>query len=273
VETAQKYPDIIVGYKTIHYKTTGPLDEAHPPWAAIDAIEEAGRLADLPCMFHSEPRPASDGYPARSFRELILEKMRPGDIHTHCYGFAYPTMLGDTPPDKINPDIFKAQQRGVIFDVGHGSGSFTFRHAVPEIEQGFFADTISTDIYGGNPGNSCGPVFSMNNVMSKFLNIGMSLEDVIRRTTVNPARIIKRPELGTLGAGSIADVAVLELLEGDYGFYDCQGGRITGDKKIQNVMTLFGGRVVYDINGFNRTYWSDIPKDDRYWENSNDQTW
>ncbi len=281
VETAQKYPNIIIGFKTIHYKTVTlsgytSLDKDHPPWAAIDAIEEAGRLANLPCMFHSEPRPASDGFPARSFRELILEKMRPGDIHTHCYGYAYPTMLGDgaevidTLPSELNPDVLKAQQRGVIFDVGHGSGSFTFRHAIPEIEQGFLADSISTDIYGRNP---AGPVFSMNNVMSKFLNIGMTLEDVIRRSTVNPARIIKRPELGTLNVGGIADVSVHEILEGDFGFYDCQGGRITGNKKLQNMMTLRDGRIVFDINGLNRTYWSDIPKDNRYWKNSNMQTW
>ena len=100
----------------------------------------------------------------------------------------------------------------------------------------------------------------------------MSLEDVIRRSTVNPARIIKRPELGTLSVGSTADVAVLELQKGNFGFYDCQGGKINGNKKIQNVMTLRGGRVVYDINGFNRTYWRDIPKDNRYWKNSNEQT-
>ena len=270
VETAKKYPDIIVGFKTIHYKTFTPLDKDHPPWAAVDAIVEAGRLADLPCMFHSEPRPSSDGFPARSFRELILEKMRPGDVHTHCHGFAYPTMLGDTPPDKLNPDVFKARKRGVIFDVGHGAGSFTFRNAIPSIDQGFLPDSISTDLYAAN---TCGSVFNMNNVMSKFICMGMPLEDVILLTTVNPARIIKRPELGTLSVGAIADIAVLELLEGDFGYYDSQGGRITGNKRLQNIMTLFGGRVVYDLNGYNRTYWKDIPKDNRYWKNSNNQTW
>ncbi|MBT4485703.1 MAG: hypothetical protein HOC71_18705, partial [Candidatus Latescibacteria bacterium] len=181
VETAKKYSDIIIGFKTIHYKTFTPLDKDHPPWAAIDAIIEAGRLADLPCMIHSEPRPPSDGFPARSFREMILQKLRPGDIHTHCHGFASPPMLGDTPPDKINPDVFKAKKRGVIFDVGHGAGSFTFRNAVPSIEQGFLPDSISTDLYAAN---TCGSVFNMNNVMSKFICMGMSVEDVIRRTTV-----------------------------------------------------------------------------------------
>ena len=135
--------------------------------------------------------------------------------------------------------------------------------------RGYLADSISADIYCG----SYPSVVSMNNVMSKFLNIGMTLEDVIRRTTVNPAHIISHPELGTLSVESAADIAVLELQQGDFGYYDSQRGKIRRDKRLQAMMTLLGGQVIFDLNAMDKTIWEDIPKDDRYWKNSNDQTW
>ena len=134
-------------YKEIETQLKTRMLEKFDP----DAIEEAGRKADLPIMFHHEPREIQPGYPeGRTFRKLVLEKMKPGDTHTHCYGAAYPIMLGDSPPDQVNPDVFKAKERGIFFDVGHGGGSFVFRHAVPSIQQGHIADAISTDLYGTN---------------------------------------------------------------------------------------------------------------------------
>ena len=261
VAMAKKYPDIIVGFKTAHYWTGRPYDEIHQPWASVDSLLKAGRLAGLPVMIDFAPRLPIDGYPARSYRELILEKMRPGDIHTHCYAMHIPSIRED---GTVNPDILKAQKRGVIFDVGHGAGSIVYKHAIPAIKQGYLPNTISTDIHGLNTWN--GKVVNMINVMSKFLNMGLSLEDVIQRSTINPARVINRPDLGNLSVGSPADIAVIELLKGKFGYIDVRGGKIIGDKKIQCVMTVFDGKIIYDPNGFGFPEWQNIPKDSDYWK-------
>src|SRR5215813_10755700 len=202
-ETIKQYPGIIVGVKTAHYWTDEPWDGEHVPWAAVDRAEECGRAADVPVMFDFWPRP-----PERSYADLILKKMRPGDIHTHVFAQQFPILL---PDGKLNPIMNEARARGVFFDVGHGAGSFWFRNAVPAVKQGFVPDSMSTDLHTGNY-----TILSMNNVMSKFLSMGVPLEDVIRRSTVNPAHEIRRPELGTLSVGSEADVAVLELQQGNF---------------------------------------------------------
>ncbi|MBT4484120.1 MAG: amidohydrolase/deacetylase family metallohydrolase [Candidatus Latescibacteria bacterium] len=267
VETSQKFPEIIVGFKTAHYYSLSskrPYDEAHPPWASADSILAAGRLADLPIMFDFHPRPPSDGYPARSFREIMLEKLRPGDIYTHCFSGVFPTILKD---GNVNPDVISARRRGVNFDIGHGGASLSFKTAIPAIKQGFYPSSISTDLHNGNVN---GPVHNMVNVMSKFLCIGMPLNDVIRCTTVNPAHEINHPELGNLSAGSTADIAVLETVRGNFSYYDCSylgsgNAKINGDKKLQCVMTLRNGNVVWDPLGLNVPLLEDIPEGDKYW--------
>ncbi|MBT4485232.1 MAG: amidohydrolase/deacetylase family metallohydrolase [Candidatus Latescibacteria bacterium] len=265
VDTAKRYPDHIVGFKVAHYWTTQPYDDLHTPWANVDAVMEAGRKADLPCMFDWYPRPASGGYPMRSYRELILEKSRPGDIHTHHYAIHIPVIGKD---GKVNPDAFKAQERGFIFDTGHGAGSFVWRNAVPAVEQGFISDTISTDLHRGNTN---GPVIDMINVMSKYLCMGVPLEGVIRRSTINPARAINHPELGSLSRGSIADIAVFEQLKGNFTYLDTSGGGFRSDKKLQSIMTLFSGNVGFDPYGLSYPAWENIPKDSRYWVNPSGQ--
>ena len=265
VDTAKNNPDTIVGFKIAHYWTSKPYDELHTPWANVDAVEEAGRKADLPCMFDWYPRPASGGYPMRSYRELILEKSRPGDIHTHHYAIHIPVIGKD---GKVNPDAFKAQERGFIFDTGHGAGSFVWRNAVPAVEQGFISDTISTDLHRGNTN---GPVIDMINVMSKYLCMGVPLEGVIRRSTINPARAINHPELGSLSRGSIADIAVFEQLKGNFTYLDTSGGGFRSDKKLQSIMTLFSGNVGFDPYGLSYPAWENIPKDSRYWVNPSGQ--
>jgi dihydroorotase len=259
VEMAKTYPDRIAGFKTAHYWTGQPYDSVHTPWASVDALVEAGRKASLPVMFDFNPRPPSGSYPARSYRELILERGRPGDIHTHVFAAHIPTIQ---PDGKINPDLFKARERGFIFDVGHGAGSFVYKHAIPAIKQGFLPDSISTDLHGDN---TCGPVVNMANVMSKIMNIGVPLDMVIRLSTVNPAREINHPELGTLSIGNIADIAVFEVLNGSYSWVDTSGGRNYGDKKIQNIMTIAGGSPVFDPAGLSYPCWENIPKNSRYW--------
>jgi dihydroorotase len=243
-ETIEKNRDVIVGVKTAHYWTAKPWAEGHRPWAAVDRALECGRLAKVPMMVDFWPRP-----PQRSYAELILRKMRPGDIHTHVFAQQFPIIL---PNGRVNPITWKARKRGVIFDVGHGAGSFWFRNAVPAVEQGFVPDSISTDLHSAS---MIGPAQSMTNVMSKFLAMGMPLEDVIRRSTVNPAREINRPDLGTLSVGKEADVAVLEKLEGNYSYSDNGNARMDGAVKLVARMTVRAGKILFDPSGLSMVDW------------------
>src|SRR5436853_353366 len=149
------------------------------------------------------------------------------------------------PTSKITP-----RARGVIFDVGHGAGSFWFRNAVPAVKQGFVPDSMSTDLHTGNY-----TVLSMNDVMSKFLAMGVPLEDVIRRSTVNPAKEIHRPELGTLSVGKDADIAVLEEQHGPFGYIDCGVARMDGNVKLVTRMTVRAGKILYDPSGLSMVEW------------------
>jgi dihydroorotase len=235
-EVARRHSDVVVGVKIAHF--------AGPEWVAVDRAVEAGKLANLPVMVDF-----ATFRPERPFQQLVLERLRPGDIYTHTYLTAVP-MLDDS--GKVLPYLFQAQKRGVIFDVGHGGGSFSFRQAVPAVKQGFIPDSISTDLHvqSMNAGMK-----DMLNVMSKFLNMGMPVADVIARSTWNPAREIRREELGHLTPGSGADVAVLRLERGDFGFVDSAGRRLRGNQKLVAELTIRNGRVVWDLNGITREDW------------------
>src|SRR5438874_7134009 len=167
--------------------------------------------------------------------------MRPGDIHTHVFAQQFPIIL---PDGKLNPIMAEARARGVIFDVGHGAGSFWFRNAVPAVKQGFVPDSMSTDLHTGDF-----TILSMANVMSKFLSMGVPLSDLIRRSTVSPAHEIHRPELGTLSVGKEADIAVLEELHGKFGYIDCGLAKMNGDVQVIARMTVRAGRIAYDPSG------------------------
>lgn len=181
-EMALGYKETIVGIKTAHY--------AGPEWTAVERAVEAGTLANIPVMVDF-----GEFRPERPFQELVLKKLRPGDIYTHTY-LGWVPMLDDQ--GRILPYLFEARKRGVIFDVGHGGGSFLFRQAVPAMRQGFGPDSISTDLHIGSMNAG---MKDMLNVMSKFLNIGMPLDEVIMRSTWAPAREIKHEELGSLSVG------------------------------------------------------------------------
>lgn len=238
--TITRYRDIIVGVKTAHYWTKEPWDAEHVPWAAVDRAIECATLASVPVMYDFWPRPE------RTYEDL-LKKMRPGDIHTHVFAQQFPIILAD---GKINPALAEARARGVIFDVGHGAGSFWFRNAVPAQKQGFIPDSMSTDLHTGDYN-----VVSMTIVMSKFLAMGVPLDDVIRRSTVNPAAEIHRPELGTLALGKDADIAVLELAKGHFSYIDCGVARFDGSAKLTARMTIRAGRIVYDPSGLSMVEW------------------
>jgi dihydroorotase len=239
-DTIRRYSDIIVGVKTAHYWTQKPLDDVHPTWAAVDRAIACGEAAKVPVMFDFWPRPE------RSFADLVLQKARPGDIHTHVFAQQFPIIVDG----KVNPILQQARNRGVIFDVGHGAGSFWFRNAVPAVNQGFIPDSMSTDLHTGDL-----TILSMSNVMSKFLSMGVPLNDLIRRSTVNPAREIHRPELGTLSVGKEADIAVLEELHGHFGYIDCGYAKMEGTSQIVARMTIRAGRILYDPSGLSMVQW------------------
>ena len=250
---ADAYPELIVGVKTAHYWTKQPWDAEHPPWASVERAVEAGELCGKPVMVDFWPRP-----PERSYPDLILKKLRPGDIHTHVFAQQFPIVNAQ---GKVYDYMFQAQERGVIFDLGHGAGSFWFRNAVPAFQDGFIPNSISTDLHMGNIN---GPVVSMITTMSKFLNIGMPLNDVIRRSTVTPAQEIGRPDLGTLTPGAEADVAVIRRLEGSFGYTDCGRAKIVGNEKLECAITIRGGEIVYDPTGISMPEWHDAPAS--YWK-------
>ena len=250
---AEVYSDVIVGIKTAHYWTRKPWDADHPPWASVDRAVEAGNICGKPVMVDFWPRP-----PERPYPDLILKKLRPGDIHTHVFGRQFPIVDED---GKVYDYLFQARERGVIFDLGHGAGSFWFRNGVPALKGGFPPDSISTDLHMGNIN---GPVVSMINTMSKYLSMGMPLQEVIMRSTVTPAQEIGHPELGTLSDGSEADVAVLKHLRGDFGFTDCGKAKMVGKQRLECAITVRAGKIVYDPTGLSMPEWKSAPEP--YWE-------
>lgn len=245
------YPAECVGIKTAHYRVSRPFDAAHPPWAAVDRALEAADICKKPLMVDFWHR--SD----RRYQDL-LHKMRPGDIHTHVYAQQFPILRDDNRPQDF---LFEARERGIVFDLGHGAGSFWFRQAIPAYQGGFGPDSISTDLHIGNVN---GVVHDMLTTMSKLLCMGMPLQEVIYRSTVTPAREIGHPELGHLGLGAEADMAVLRQHEGQFGYVDCGQARMMGDRKLTCEMTLRAGEIVYDVSGRSLPAWEDAPAS--YWE-------
>ena len=237
-DMAKKYPALIVGFKTAHFEA--------PEWTAVDRALEAGKLASLPIMVDF-----GNFRPERPYPDLVSKKLRPGDISTHMYIDFIPMLDSQ---GHVNPYLFEAQKRGVIFDVGHGGGSFVFNQAIPAVQQGFLPNSISTDLHIGSMNAG---MKEMTNVMSKFLNIGLSLRDVILRSTWQPAKEIHHEDLGSLSVGSDADVAVLRVETGKFGFVDSLGGRLDGDQKLVCELTLRGGHVLWDLNGLARGRWQD----------------
>jgi dihydroorotase len=243
-EMARRYPSLVVGIKTAHY--------AGPEWTPVERAVEAGTLAGVPVMVDF-----GVNKPERPLAELVTRKLRPGDIYTHAY-----SGLRHEQDDsgRVNPGLWEGRKRGVIFDVGHGGGSFAWRIAVPAVKEGFLPDSISTDLHIGSMNAG---MKDMLNVMSKFLALGLPLDDVIRRSTSNPAREIQQDGLGHLSVGAVADVAVLRLENGDYGFVDSFGARLRAKQRLACELTLRDGKVVYDLNGIARPDWDTLPRDSK----------
>ena len=224
----------IVGIKLAHY--------VGADWIPVDRAAEAGRKADIPVMVDFG---GSD--PPLSIQDLYFKHLRAGDIFTHCFGqLKSREAIVDTLTKQVKPFVIEAQKKGIIFDVGYGGISFSFSQAVPAVRNGFYPNSISTDLHTGSMNNA---MKDLLNVMSKFLAMGMDLPNIIKATTWNPAREIKREELGNLSPGAIADITILNLREGKFGFFDYTGYKIEGSKKFECEMTIKGGKIVYDLNG------------------------
>jgi len=252
-ELAKAHRDTIVGIKVAHYRG--------PDWGPVERGVEAGTLAGIPVMVDF-----GDFRPERPFQDLVLKKLRPGDIYTHAY-YAPVPMLDEK--GKLMPYLLEARKRGILFDVGHGGAAFEFRQAVPAVKQGFAPDTISTDVHSGSINSG---MKDQLNVMSKFLNMGMTLDDIILRSTWNPARVIHREQLGQLSVGAIADIAVLSLEKGKFAFVDSFGARMDGTQKLVGELTIASGKVVWDLNGRTRDHWDQLGKyqglGEPYWDGS-----
>lgn len=236
VKMVRENKDLIVGIKTAHW--------AAPDWVAVDHAVKAAGEARVPVMvdfgvIHVE----------RPHRDLFLDKLRPGDIYTHMFRPFDPMLDQD---GQLKPYYRAARERGILFDVGHGSGSLVFKWAVPAMRQGFVPDTISTDLHTGSAN---GGMKTQLATMSKFLNMGMTLPQVIHASTWAPAKAIRRESLGHLTPGSEADVAVLRLERGRYGFTDVGGSKMRATEMLQCELTLRAGSVVWDQNGIAADDW------------------
>ena len=241
-DMALKYKGVIVGIKSAHFNG--------PEWTPYEKAEEVGRLADIPVMvdFGGNVRAG------RSLADLLTKYFRPGDIYTHMYG----GRRGEQDPTTQGPSqaMLDGRTRGVFFDVGHGGTSFRWMTAVPLMKAGFVPDSISTDLHASSMNAG---MKDMVNVMGKFLAMGMSLDDVVLRSTWNPAKQIKLEQLGNLSVGSPADIAVLRLEKGKFGFVDLSGGRMDADQRLTCEMTVRDGKMVYDLNGLSRDRWDTLP--------------
>nr|WP_035807125.1 amidohydrolase/deacetylase family metallohydrolase [Lunatimonas lonarensis] len=236
-QAALKYKEHVVGFKVAHY--------ARRDWTPIDRAVQAGNIANMPVIIDFG---GSMAFAPLRLRELFFERLRPGDIYTHTFaelgGAREPIVDYET--RQFKPFVREAQEHGIVFDVGYGGASFDFRQAIPAIKAGFLPNTISTDLHKGSMNAAMKDIL---NIMSKFLAMGVDLDKVIEMSTWAPAQVINREMLGNLSEGGIADVAILQLREGDFGFWDRNGYKIEGDKRFECQMTIRDGRIVYDLNG------------------------
>ena len=237
---AKENKDVVVGIKSAHW------------WAAnflsVERAVEAGKLASIPVM-------VDFGYflKERPYSQMVTEILRPGDMSTHCFRWPAPLLDENGKPAEF---LLQARRRGVKFDVGHGGGSFHFRLAEPLTKAGFYPDSISTDMHTQSMNHA---MQDMPTTMSKFLAMGMPLVEVIRASTTNPATQVLRPQLGQIGPGAEADLALFRLDQGTFGFADVIGGRISGHERLTCEMTIRAGKIVFDYNSRAAVPWREGP--------------
>ncbi len=225
VAVADANRDVIIGIKV----RVGRHSSGTSGIAPLDIALQAAEAAGMPLMCHLD-------FPPPRYEDVV-DKLRPGDVLTHCF-----RPFPNTPVDsqgKVKDAALRARGRGVVFDVGHGKGSFAFQVARAMLANGFYPDTISSDVHA-----LCidGPAFDQVTTLSKFLCMGMPLKEVIAATTVNAATALKRPELGSFKPGCVGDATILSIQEGQFDYVDVVGEHMTGDKKIVSEGVVIAGK-------------------------------
>jgi len=225
VEVANANRDIIVGIKV----RVGAHASGRSGTMPLDIALQVANAVGVPLMAHID-------HPPPSYEE-VLDRLRPGDVLTHAFR-PFPNAPVD-PQGKVKEAVLRARGRGVRFDIGHGKGSFAFKTARGMLANGFYPDTISSDVHA-----LCinGPAFDQVTTLSKFLCMGMPLGNVIAATTVNAAMALKRPELGSLKPGSVGDATILSIQQGEFDYVDVTGEHMRGDRKIISDGVVIAGR-------------------------------
>ncbi len=237
---ARKYKDVVVGIKTAHYEG--------PDWTPVDRAIEAGKLSGLMVMVDF-----GSFRPERPYWQLVAQRLRPGDVSTHMFRPSVPWVDEN---GKLLNYLNQARARGVKFDVGHGNGSFKMPNAVAAIGQGFYPDTISSDLHGLSMNKG---MMDLPTVISKLMVMGLPLKEAIREATWNPAKQIRHEELGHLTPGAVADVAIWDLMHGKFGYRDSFDGAIYGDVRLSCELTLKDGEVQWDGNALSGTDYRKLP--------------
>jgi dihydroorotase len=226
VEVAEANRDTIVGIKVrVGFNASG-----NSGLVPLDIARQVAERADLPMMVHIDVPPPT--------LPDVLARMRPGDILTHCF-----RPFPNTPvtfDGRVHPAVAEARSRGVIFDIGHGMGSFSFDTARAMLAEGFLPDCISSDVHA-----LCidGPAFDLLTTMSKFLCLGVPLAEVVRAATEHPAHALKRPDLGTFKPGSVGDATLLAFEEGSFDYVDSTGSKVIGRSRLTPRGIVIGGKV------------------------------
>lgn len=236
-EKAKQFPGVVVGIKSAHF--TGP------EWKPYDQAVMAGNIAQIPVMIDYGSNRVE-----RPLLDLVSTHLRPGDIYTHCFS----GLRGEqnTKTGLASEALLVMRKRGIYCDVGHGGGSFAWTVAGPIVKGGYLPDSISTDIHVGSMNNGMKDIL---NVADKLMVLGETVQEVVAQMTSHPAREIKQEQLGNLAVGSVADVAILSIETGQFGFVDMYNTKMMGNKKLICEMTLKDGKVVYDLNGISADMW------------------
>ncbi len=234
--TVKNYPDIIVGIKIGHYESN--------EWTPFEKALEAAQKSNTPLFVECH-------LPQFSLEDQ-LKRMRSGDIITHSFEQVAERMPVIDEQGKIRPFVLDAQKKGILFDVGHGGAGFWFSQAIPAFKQGLAPNSFGSDLHRFSMNSG---MKSMLNIMSKYLSMGMSVEDIIVRATWNAAKSIKRTDLGHLSEGAVADIAILSLLNGSFGFIDAGGNKLEGNRKFEAELTIRAGKIVWDLNGLAAKNW------------------
>ncbi len=236
-ETIKKYPDLIVGVKIGHY--------SGKDWSPFTKASALAQQYKRPLLVECHITEFS--------LEDQLNKMKPGDILTHSYENVSERMPVVDESGRVRPFVLNAKKRGILFDVGHGGVGFWFNQAIPALNQGLGPDTFGTDMHHNSVNAG---MKDMLNVMSKYLNMGMDIKDIIHKATWGAATAIRRPDLGNLSVGSVADIALIKVNTGNYGFVDAGGFKLDGNRKFEAELTLREGKIVWDLNGLAAEKWS-----------------